>query len=246
MKATVGNERGERIKAIGYTRLSKEEKTRNQVGLQAQRAAVEEECAGQGWQLLHVERDNGVSGTVDPDKRPGLARALGALESGEANVLVVSRLDRLTRSLLGFADIVERAQRGRWRLVVVDQAFDLGTSNGRAMAGMLAVFAQWERDIIADRTRDALAQVKRRTPHELRALGKKPIGRPVTLDPQVRRRIRGLRTRGRSYAAIAEQLNKEGVPTAQGGKRWYAMSVRAVAADFDPAAPKQRRQRRAA
>jgi DNA invertase Pin-like site-specific DNA recombinase len=132
-------------------------------------------------------------------------------------VLVVSRLDRLTRSLLDFSALVERAQRERWRLVVVEQAFDLGTSSGRAMAGMLAVFAQFERDLISERIREALA-VKRSQGVRL--------GRPPVLDGQVKRRIRGLRTRGWSYRAIAELLNTERVPTGHGGVAWWPTTVK--------------------
>jgi len=230
------------VKVVGYTRLSKDEKARGGVGLQTQRAAVEAECERHGWQLVRVEQDDGVSGTVDPDKRPGLARALAAVEGGDANVLVVSRLDRLTRSLLGFGSLVERAQRQRWRLVVVEQQFDLGTGSGRAMAGMLAVFAQFERDLISERTKEAMAQVKLRTPAERAALGKKPIGRPVTLDARVRRRILGLRSRGHSYHEIARRLDADKVPTAHGGQRWHAMTVRGIADDYDKDAEPKRRK----
>lgn len=83
----------------------------------------------------------------------------------------------------------------------------------------MASVAQWERKVIGQRTKDALA-VKRSEGVRL--------GRPVSLPEAIRERILADRLDGRSYRAIAEALNAEGVPTAQGGREWYAATVRAV------------------
>jgi DNA invertase Pin-like site-specific DNA recombinase len=84
---------------------------------------------------------------------------------------------------------------------------------------VIASVAQWERRIIGERTREALAARK--------ASGVR-IGRPPTLPKEVVGRIRRERSRGRTLAAIADRLNEDGVATAQGGKRWYPATVRAV------------------
>lgn len=204
-------------KVIGYVRVSTEEQSSSGAGLDAQRHAIEAECARRGWLLLRTEED--VSSGKTTSGRPGLKRAREACRDGEASGIVAAKLDRLTRSLLDFAQLVQEAERRGYNLVVVDQAFDLGTSHGRAMAGMLAVFAQFERDLISERTKAGLAMK--------RAQGVR-LGRPRVLSESTRSRIRASRSRGMSLPAIAADLNSEGVATAHGGKRWYPSTVRAV------------------
>jgi DNA invertase Pin-like site-specific DNA recombinase len=202
------------MNVIGYVRAS----TGRQEGSpEAQRAAILAECKRRGWALVRFAED--VASGKSVARRPKLLGALDAIEAGEAEGLVVSKLDRLTRSLLDSATLMERARRRGWNIVVLDQNFDLDTPGGRAMAGMLAVFAQWEREMIGARTSEALAAK--------RAQGVR-LGRPPTLDPAVRRRIRQLHRAGHSRAEIARRLNAESVPTAQGGRRWYSSSVLAV------------------
>jgi DNA invertase Pin-like site-specific DNA recombinase len=154
-----------------------------------------------------------VSGGLAIKRRPGLDRVLRQCEDGHADGLVVTKLDRLSRSLVSWAAIVERAQRGRFDLVVIDQAFQLDTPNGRAMAGMLAVFAQFEREMIAERTRTAL-----------RALPRDRRGGPVYPE-EVRARARALRAEGLPLHVIAKMLTDEGVVPPRGGARLYASTV---------------------
>jgi DNA invertase Pin-like site-specific DNA recombinase len=89
------------------------------------------------------------------------------------------------------------------------------------MAHVLATFAQFERRLIGQRTREALAQKK--------AQGVQ-LGRPRQLPKKVRTRIKRRRAAGKSLAAIAGELNRDEVPTAHGGARWYPSTVRAVLA----------------
>ena len=140
---------------------------------------------------------------------------------GAQIALVVAKLDRLSRSMLDFTALMARASRQSWALVALDCAVDTTTPAGEAMANVLATFAQFERRLIGQRTREALA-VKRSE--------RVRLGRPPTLPERVRKRIRSERTERRSLAAIAAALNADRVPTAQGGTRWYASTVRAVLA----------------
>lgn len=112
------------------------------------------------------------------------------------------------------------AQKPGWALVALDCAVDTTTPAGQAMANVLATFAQFERRLISQRTREALA-VKR-------AQGVR-VGRPATLPAKVVKRIRRERAAGKSFAAIADRLNADRVPTAQGGRLWYPATVRYVA-----------------
>ena len=107
-----------------------------------------------------------------------------------------------------------------WSLVALDLAIDTTTPSGEMMANVMATFAQFERRLIGQRTRDALAQKK---------LDGVVLGRPRTMNTEVRKRIQRERDAGRSYAAIADALTDEGVPTAQAGARWYASTVRKAA-----------------
>jgi DNA invertase Pin-like site-specific DNA recombinase len=204
---------------VGYARLSKSSEEGHSI--EAQIRAIEDYCERAGLSLLRVEVDDGASGR-SMKKRPGLARALESCRAGKADGLVAARLDRVTRSLLDFARLVEDAEKHGYALVVIDQSFDLTTPHGRAMAGMLAVFSQYERDLISARTRSALAHVKR---HGSRS--GRPIGNPnfVSVSAETGARILELREAGLSYRRIADQLNEENIPTAQGGQRWHTRTV---------------------
>ncbi len=205
------------MRAIGYLRVSTEEQAVSGLGLESQRDRVAAEIERRGWEPVAVIVDDGYSAkTLD---RPGIIEAVRMLTSREADALVVAKLDRLSRSLLDFAALMERSHREGWEIVALDLGVDTSTPSGEMMAGVMATFAQYERRLIGQRTKDALA-VKRSQGVRL--------GRPVTLPSQVRRRIVRLRARGWSLPRIAAKLSTEQVPTAQGGARWYPSTVAAV------------------
>ena len=168
-----------------------------------------------------METYEDVASGKSVNKRPGLEQALKALEGGgrSADALVVAKLDRLSRSLMDFSTLMERSQRKGWAMVALDLGVDTTTPSGEMLANVLAVFAHFERRLIGQRTKDALA-VKRSQGVRL--------GRPPVLDVTLRRRIEQMRRSGATLASIAESLNAESVPTAHGGARWYASTVRKV------------------
>lgn len=202
---------------IAYVRVSTDEQKASGAGLDAQRAAILNECARRGWHLVDVIEDAGFS--AKDLRRPGVRLALDTLKAGDADALVVAKLDRLSRSMLDFAGIMAAAQKQGWGLIALDCAVDTTTPAGEAMANVLATFAQFERRLISQRTKDALA-VKR-------AQGVR-LGRPRSLPDDVIERIRSERARGGTLSAIAGGLTGDGVATAQGGKRWYPSTVAAV------------------
>jgi len=201
---------------VGYIRVSTDEQADSGLGLAAQRAAIEAECARRGWILIAVHEDALSGKTLN---RPGMAAALADVEGGRASTIVVAKLDRLSRSLVDFASLMTRAQADRWNLVALDLGIDLTTAAGEFMANVMASAAQWERRIIGQRTREALA-VKR-------AQGVR-LGRPVLLAPEVAARIVAAHEGGAGWSAIARDLNADAVPTAHGGARWHASTVRAI------------------
>src|ERR1019366_6905619 len=107
-----------------------------------------------------------------------------------------------------------------WALVALDCAVDTTTPAGEAMANVLATFAQFERRLISQRTRDALA-IKRAQGVQL--------GRRREGPQAIARRIATERRAGNTLTAIAEGLNADGIPTAHGGSRWWPSTVRAIA-----------------
>jgi DNA invertase Pin-like site-specific DNA recombinase len=141
------------------------------------------------------------------------------IENDLADGLVVAKLDRLSRSVKDFADLMDRSRRKGWALVALDLGVDTTTPAGEAMASVLAVFAQFERRMIGLRTKEGLAV--------RRSQGVR-LGRPPVLQNRTVRRIKRLRTQGHSLSAIARRLTNDGTPTAHGGKRWYPSSVKAV------------------
>jgi DNA invertase Pin-like site-specific DNA recombinase len=199
--------------------VSTEEQGRSAAGLDAQREAILRECKRRGWELVEVVEDAGYS--ARDLRRPGVQAAITELARGKAGALVVAKLDRLSRSMIDFTALMAKAQKQGWALVALDCAVDTTTPAGEAMANVLATFAQFERRLIGQRTREALAAK--------RAQGVK-LGRPRGVPQRVVNRIRRERKAGRSLAAIADDLNRDAVPPAQGGRQWWPATVRAVLA----------------
>ncbi|MDD9206724.1 recombinase family protein [Georgenia sp. 10Sc9-8] len=205
--------------ALGYTRVSTADQAEHGASLEAQRSALAAEADRRGWDIEFVV-DEGVSGKVPPTRRAGLGPALAALDAHEADALMAIRLDRVSRSVADFAALVDRAGKHQWGLVLLSPALDLADAAGRFTANVLASAAQYERELIGARTREGLAQ--------RRAEGVR-LGRPATVPAYVVTRIAAARAEGSSWAKIADALNADGVPTAQGGARWWPATVRKVA-----------------
>lgn len=206
------------VRVVLYARVSTVEQAESGAGLAAQEAALRADAARRGWDVVAHLTDAGVSGK-SLSGRPALAEALRMVSDDEADALAVAKLDRLSRSLLDFASLMARAQAEQWALVALDLSVDTTTPGGRLVANVMASVAEWERETIAARTRDGLAAK--------RAQGV-ILGRPPTVSRHAIERVRALRASGLTLAACADQLTAEGVPTAQGGVRWYASTVRQV------------------
>lgn len=200
-------------KVIGYVRVSTEEQGRSGLGLEAQRATIARMADAHDWDVTWVE-DAGASGKSL--NRPGLQAALTALKAGQADALVVAKLDRLSRSVHDFAGLLLVARREGWALNALDMGVDTTTSAGTMVAHVMIAVAEWERAVIGDRTSAALQAAQAR--------GVK-LGRPRSVSKEVEMRVFELRAAGLSYARVAEQLNVEAVPTAHGGRAWHASTV---------------------
>jgi DNA invertase Pin-like site-specific DNA recombinase len=204
-------------KVIGYTRCSTREQGDSGLGLAAQRAGLEREAKHRGWDLVDVLEE--VASGAKKENRPILTRALERLRAGEADALLVSKLDRLSRSTIDFATLVEQARKEGWSIVALDPMIDLTTANGEMFASMLAVLAQWERRLIGERTKAALAVRK--------AEGVR-LGRRAIIDPDVRALILEAREQGLSLAKTADMLNAQGIPTPEGRGPWRKHHVEGI------------------
>ena len=180
-------------RVVGYVRVSTDEQASSGLGLEAQRAAIVAECERRGWELADIYEDAGASGK-SLIGRPALQEALSAVRSHDASALVVAKLDRLSRSLLDFAALMEDARKEGWALVILDLGVDTTTPSGEMIANVMATFAQFERRLIGQRTKDALAVKKRQGVR---------LGRPPSLSAAWCKRIRAERKAGRSLRAIA-------------------------------------------
>lgn len=210
-----GDVTGSGMPVVGYARLSR---AGDGHGLQAQARAIEEHCRRQHWGLVAIERDEAASGR-SMQRRPGLAAAVEACREGRASAIVASRVDRLARSSLDFARLIEQAQRHHFDLVCVEQGFTLSTPEGKLLASILAGFAEFEADLISARTRAALGEARRRGTR---------LGRPPSIPPELAARIRARRAEGATLQRICDELNAAGVATARGGACWRPGSLEAV------------------
>jgi DNA invertase Pin-like site-specific DNA recombinase len=209
------SKRQEPLHVIGYTRVSTREQAVNGHSLDAQREAIQDRADREGWEVEWAS-DPGCSGAyINPD----LARALDMLAGGRADALVVSKLDRLARSVAHAADILAMAQAQGWNLVVLDLGIDLATPQGRALAHMLATFAELERELIRTRIRDGMAQRRREG---------KPLGRKRIASTAVVKRICHEREQGHSFNAIARSLTDEGIRSPEGRPHWQPSTVRRI------------------
>lgn len=189
-------------RAALYSRVSSREQGRSGLSLAAQKQALYD-VVGQrdGW---HASAFKTEVISTRKAHRPELALLLDALDAGEHDVLVVTRIDRFCRSLAEFALTLERAAAHGWQLVMLDPGVDTTTAYGEAMAGMAAVWAQLERALISQRTKDGLEIARARgtfRPGELQRYD----------DRAVITRMRGWRTTGVSYGEIGRRLDREGV-----------------------------------
>ena len=154
---------GPRVRCAIYTRKSSEEGLEQAFNsLDAQReacAAYILSQASEGWsQLPEIYDDGGLSGgTLD---RPALQRLLREVAAGRVDTVVVYKVDRLTRSLLDFSKLVEAFDTAGTSFVSVTQSFNTTTSMGRLTLNMLLSFAQFEREVTAERIRDKIAASK--------------------------------------------------------------------------------------
>jgi site-specific DNA recombinase len=229
------------LKVVGYTRVSTVEQASEGMSLDAQESRILAWCEAMGAELVELVTDGGVSGSKLLSDRPGGRKVAHHLEARRpsADAVVVVRMDRLGRDAAEQIALLKRFRTGKVGLVAIAQQIDLATPHGRAMAQIGAVFNELERALIAERTTEALSELRAQG----RAWNHAPFGWNTVegrlqvnpIEQETLARIRELRSLGMGYLKIAGELNAEGHATKRGGP-WQAMSVRSVLRSSERAA----------
>jgi DNA invertase Pin-like site-specific DNA recombinase len=177
---------------------------------------IASECDRRGLLLLRVvhERD---ARHRRPLERPGLGYALGQIAAGEATGLVVAELSCVTRSVPELGGVLEWLIHHDARFVAAAPRLDTAEEAGRLTVQTIIQVARWERQRLAERTRNGMRAARRKGPAS------------VADYPELTERIVGMRAGGMTLQAIADELNAEGVPTVRGGAKWRPSSVQAAA-----------------
>ncbi len=207
--------------AVGYVRVSTDMQAADGLSLDAQRAAIKSYCESLGLRLLQIHEDVESGGKAD---RKGLARALAT----NADVVVVLKFDRLSRSIKHFCDLYEtHFADGTKELVAIREAIRLDSALGRALVSILLVFAQMEREACGERVKEAIGHIRGNGYH----FGKSPYGSKAVPSPEnpryrilvddpeeqiVLARIKSMIESRISYQKIATQFNAEQIPPPQG------------------------------
>ncbi|MFO0578885.1 MAG: recombinase family protein [Polyangia bacterium] len=214
-------------RAVGYVRVSTDMQAADGLSLDAQRGAIEHYCSAHGYKLIRICQDV-ISGAKD--QRPGLQEALRTLEQG-ADVLIVLKFDRLSRSIKHFCELYERYFKdGTKELVAIRESIRLDSSLGRALVGILMVFAQMEREAAGERTRESIRHIRGcgyhfgKIPYGQRAVPSpdNPRFRVLVDDPDeqaVLQQLRAWAAQGLGPTEMARRLNEQKVKPAQ-ARRW--------------------------
>jgi site-specific DNA recombinase len=220
-------------RAIGYIRVSTSGQAIDGVSLDAQRAKIEAWCESNGYRLADVFSDRGITGKR-ADNQPALQRALKAACAKRGAALLVYSLSRLGRSTKDIIAIGEKVGKADVDLVSLSEQIDTTTAAGKMVFRMLAVFAEFERDLVSERTTAALA-VKRANNERT---GQVPYGFDladdgVTLVPnateqEVLADILAMREAGETLQGITDALTERGVPTKTGNATWNLWTVRGI------------------
>jgi DNA invertase Pin-like site-specific DNA recombinase len=228
-------------KAIVYLRVSTSEQAEDGNSIESQEARCRALCEARGLTVVDTFVDAGWSG--GRLERPELSALREAVKASRASVVVVYAIDRLSRSQRDTLTLLEEFEASGAGLAVASQPFDTTTPAGRAMLGMLAVFAELQRAEIRERTKAAL-QRKRDAKLATNRLpfGVERAGAGYQIDAAewpIVARILSERAQGATCAAIADNLNSDGVPAATalrgerrglvtGPGKWHAATVAAI------------------
>ena len=203
---------------IGYLRVSTEEQASSGLGLDAQRESIERYADAHGWHVVwYVDEGLSAKSLARPQLQAALARLHVLPKRRDVDGIVVAKLDRLSRSVHDFSGILKLAAARKWAVVAIDLGVDTSTPTGKLVANVMMSVAEWEREVIGERTSAAMQAAKRAGKH---------MGRVSALSKDTGDRLLMLRAT-HTLARTAAQLNAERLTTAT-GTIWTANSVAKV------------------
>ena len=221
------------VTAAGYVRVSQERNARNGYGLAAQEADVHRHAEYRGWGLVNIYREEGVSGYER--ERPALQRLLADAKKGAFGVVIFPSIDRAARSVRDVIDIDAALRKAGVDLIFMREGIDTSTPTGELYRNIIAAVAQWEGRIIYER----MSKGKRRKAAQGGYIGgwlpygyHSEDGRVVVDKDRasVVIRIFQRRAHGASYRMIANELTRDGVPTAKESE-WQVSTLRGMVAN---------------
>lgn len=207
---------------IGYLRVSTDEQDKSGLGLEAQEARVRAMATVKDVVLYKVVTEAASAKSLE---RPVLQHALNLVKNGEVAGIIVAKLDRLTRSVRDLAALLEIFEKDGGGLISCAETVDTSTAQGRMILNITVTIAQWERETICERTKDALAAKKRRgeltgaAPYGWESVGGKLMQCPA--EQAILDHIAVLRRAGASMVGVAAELNECGYKTRAGGEWKY-------------------------
>jgi len=229
-KRTTANDRT----AVIYLRVSTADQAEHGVSLDAQKERLEAYAIANGLAVAGILREEAISGTIPLNARPEGEKLTEMVNSGQVRHVIALKLDRLFRSAVDALSTTAEWDKQGIALHLVDmggQSLNTGSAMGRMIFTMLAGFAQFERDLTAERTTSALSHKKANgTAYSPTPYGKDRNGDMLTdnaAEQGVIRQMRILRDESLSFRGIAEYLNSNGISSKQ-GKGWHASTVRYV------------------
>jgi site-specific DNA recombinase len=212
------------MKSIGYVRVSSEKQCELGVSLEAQTAKIRAMASVQGAELVDIIVDGGES--AKSLERPGVQRLLELVRGRKVDTVIVTKLDRLTRSVRDLADLLELFNVRGVALVSVAESLDTATAAGRLVINLLISVSQWEREAIGERTRFAMAYKKSvgervgNIAYGFQISADNRHVEPNPIEQRVVARIVKLKNAGLSLRKIANKLNAEGFTTRR-GSAWH-------------------------
>lgn len=216
------------MKAVGYCRVSTEQQASEGASLEAQRLKIEAWATLNGAKLVEIFTDAGISGKR-ADNREGLQAALDATcQHGAALVVYsLSRVSRSTQETLRMAEWLERAGAN---LVSLSEQIDTTSAAGKMVFRMLAVMAEFERDLISERTKSALSYLRgqgRKTGGDVPFGYDSDNGQLITnrVETEAVEIIRELHNRGQSLRQICAELERRGIRTKRGNDAWQPKQI---------------------
>jgi len=219
------------VRALGAVRLSR--KTDETTSPERQREQISHTVAARGDSLVYIAEDLDVSGAVSPFERPDLGPWLNG-KSDQWDILIVAKLDRLTRSTSDLDALVKWCLANGKTLVSVSESIDLATSTGKMFIRFLGMFAEFERERISERRAEAAATLRNRAqfgggqvPYGYQIEGSKAEGYFLVPHPEQRAVIERMVDQviaGKSVTSVARSHNSDGTPSQRGGE-WKVTTV---------------------